>query len=63
MWWADAWSPIQTALYNLRYAFNGRTFKGLIDLGKSMYEREHEVQIGGHQGRRLNPFSKKKDEE
>jgi hypothetical protein len=63
MWWADAWEPIQRALYNLRYAFNGRTFKGLLELGKSMYEREHEVSVGAHRGRSLNPFKKKDEQE
>jgi hypothetical protein len=63
MWWADAWEPIQTALYNLRYAVNSRTFKGLIELGQNMYARQTEVQIGEHSKRSvLHPFPKKKDE-
>ena len=62
MWWTDAWEAIQRALYNLRYAWNSRTFKGLLELGKNMYDREHEVAVGGHRPRIPNPF-KKKDEE
>lgn len=65
MWWTDAWDAIQKALYNLRYAWNSRTFKGFLELGRNMYEREHEVSVGSHRGSglaRLNPL-RKKDEE
>jgi hypothetical protein len=63
MWWCDAWDAIQKALYNLRYAWNSRTFKGFLELGRNMYEREHEISIGEHKRRLPNPFGKKKDEE
>jgi len=62
MWWAMAWEPVQRAHYNLLYAVNSRTFRGFIQLGREMYQREHEANVGQ---RRRWPWSgdKKKEEE
>ena len=61
MHWAHAWEPIHRALLNGRFAMDSRTFKALIELGKNMFQRELEVQVGESEGKRKwlkSPFKR-----